>query len=252
MDQILAASIKSATASTSSYNTTNTNNLGTVPAREPILGPDTALISPSAQGASPTSPVVQPKAAQESSHAVASHEFPPLRNNAVANRRGIAASPFEQDGQAALRLLMEYEALKIKSPDYLPIIVTVVGMFMASGTKGQQDQYLWLWIAFLLLVIGVAWVDVSSRVHALNAAERHNAPEPTSQLVPLVVFWCFHLIVAYQFTSEHLDDQRKWVLHLLPLIIAAWTIAIVVIRQKRIRQRIFGSQQQRHQVQGRV
>ncbi|KAH8916160.1 hypothetical protein BT69DRAFT_1288002 [Atractiella rhizophila] len=130
---------------------------------------------------------------------------------------------------------MQYEASKIKSPDYLPVIATVVGMFIATGKKGEHGQFLWLWIAFLLLIVGLVWVDVSSRCHAYSAAERHQNGEPFAQIVPLLLFWGFHLIFAYQFTSEHLDDHHKWVLHLLPLVIGIWALAVLALCCKRIK-----------------
>ncbi|KAH8922038.1 hypothetical protein BT69DRAFT_274991 [Atractiella rhizophila] len=104
-------------------------------------------------------------------------------------------------------------------------------MFLASGKKEDHGQYLSLWIAFLLLIIGVAWVDISSRhsyARRVNIASE-KPREPTGEIVPLLLFWGFHLIIAYRFTSKHLDGEEKWVLHLLPAIILAWIATVLFL-----------------------
>ncbi|KAH8921802.1 hypothetical protein BT69DRAFT_1282895 [Atractiella rhizophila] len=80
-------------------------------------------------------------------------------------------------------------------------------MFLALGKAQDLRKVLLLWIGFLLLICGVAFVDIVSRHHA----SRHpcSLREAAETLVPWLLFWGFHLIIAFGYTMEHLEG-KKW------------------------------------------
>ncbi|KAH8918305.1 hypothetical protein BT69DRAFT_1285808 [Atractiella rhizophila] len=188
------------------------------------LGPDTVLDAQAGQSIPPPSQVIQTR-----NPTAAAFESSPSANIAVANSTLIEQNRIEDRFllvMDAIQNMTKHEASPstIKIADSLAVIMmgVAVGMLMPSDNADNR-QYIWRWICFLLLIAGLAWVDITARSHSQSAEGRYNTREPDCQVVPWAVFWIIQLIVAYNFTSEHLHDDHKWTLHLLPVIIVIWT-----------------------------
>ncbi|KAH8916162.1 hypothetical protein BT69DRAFT_1288006 [Atractiella rhizophila] len=188
------------------------------------LGPDTVLGAQAGQHIPPASQVIQSR-----NPTSVAFESSPSANIPVANSTLIEHTRIEDLVLLVIKTTQnmtkrEAAPSTIRIADGLSVIMmgVAVGMLMPSD-NADNGKYLWRWICYLLLIAGVAWVDISSPSHSQSAEGRYNTREPDCQVVPWAVFWIIQLIVAYNFTSEHLHDDHKWMLHLLPVIIVIWT-----------------------------
>ncbi|KAH8927138.1 hypothetical protein BT69DRAFT_1294310 [Atractiella rhizophila] len=117
--------------------------------------------------------------------------------------------------QAVLRFIserrMEEEAPRIKIVDWaVGLVIGVIVKLVMSSDKGDR-LYLGAFICLLLLLAGIAVLDIISRVHARTSGMRlyHQKLQVLYELCCWALFWAFCLFVTYYFVAECLDDTHK-------------------------------------------
>ncbi|KAH8928525.1 hypothetical protein BT69DRAFT_1277017, partial [Atractiella rhizophila] len=152
----------------------------------------------------------------------------------------------------ALHNAVEEGKARPELPQYLSILAAAIGLVLALAVTQDARRFFWFWIASLLLITGVACVDITSRYHtcmsisllpllprfglipSFSLAIAEPAPDAADGFAPWLLFWSLQNLVAFSHTTDH-PEEYKLALCFLPVLTGAWFIAeiLIVIRKSR-------------------